>query len=95
MVGGLVALAGCSGGDGDPQGYGPELRSDFVEDCTVSGTPEDVCRCYYESLASEVPFSRYEEIEARLQDGGEIPTDVADLAAACAAEPEPEPVQPG
>lgn len=86
MAGGLVALvaAGCS--DGDPEGYGPEVRRDFVEECTGAGTPEDICGCFYDSVEAEIPFERYEQIDARIQDGGEVPTDVADLAAACAAE---------
>lgn len=85
----VALLAGCSDDDGDDEGYGPDLRRDFVEDCIATGTAEDVCRCFYNSLEAEVPFERYQRLELEIRDGGEIPSDVADLAAACAAEPVP------
>lgn len=85
---GVAVLAGCSD-DGEAEGYGPELRRDFVEECTSTGTAEDVCRCYYNSIEAEVPFDRYQQLELQIREGGEVPADIADLAAACAAEPAP------
>lgn len=92
---GVVAAAAACGGDGEPEGYGPELRAEFVEDCVATGTAEDVCRCFYDSLEAEVPFDRYQRIEERVREGAGIPADVADLAAACdAAQPPTTPAPP-
>jgi hypothetical protein len=89
------AAAACGGDDGEPEGYGPELRSEFVEDCVATGTAEDVCRCFYDSLEAEVPFDRYQRIEERVREGADIPPEIADLAAACdAAQPPTTPAPP-
>jgi hypothetical protein len=81
----LMGVAVACGGDGEPEGYGPELRAEFVEDCTATGTDGDVCRCFYASLEAEVPFERYQRIEERVEGGGDVPRDIAELAAGCDA----------
>lgn len=87
IMGGLAALAGLGAcGNDDPEGYGPEVRRDFVEQCTDAGTPEGICGCFYDRVAAEIPFERYEEIDAAIREGGEVPSNVSDLAVTCAAE---------
>jgi hypothetical protein len=85
----LVVAGGCGDGGSDREpGYRAELRSDFVEECTDTGTEEAACVCLYEALQSEVPFDRFEEADEQLRAGGPVPADVEALAVACAAEPD-------
>lgn len=91
LAGSAVLLVGACGGDDDPgpTGYSAELRAEFVVACVAQGTPQDQCGCFYDALEEQVPFERYEEIEAAIRSGDTaVPDDVADLAAACAAAPE-------
>ena len=89
FVAGTVALCfGACGGDDGADGYSADLRARFLVDCVAQGTPQDQCGCLYDGLEAALPFERYEELEEALRNGSrEIPTDVADLAAACAADP--------
>jgi len=89
LVAGTVALLSCAcGGDDGADGYSADLRSQFVLDCVAQGTPQDQCRCFYDALEAQLDFERYEELDEAIRVGDrEIPTDVADLAAACAADP--------
>ena len=84
-----LLLAACGDGDGgDAEGYGPELRDRFVDDCSGQGTDEDVCRCFYDRLAAEVSFHRFQEIDRQIRDGDtDVPADIVDLVAACGADP--------
>lgn len=87
LVGGLVVLTSC-GGDSEPESYGPQHRSAFVEDCAVGDVTPRTCGCFYDRLALEVPFDRFERLEEALREpraGADVPTDVAAMAAGCAA----------
>lgn len=87
---GLLLLACGSDDDSDrgPSDYGPELRAEFVVACVAQGTGQDQCVCLYDKLEDEIPFDRYAEIDAAIRSGSdEIPEDIADLAASCAAVP--------
>lgn len=90
LAGSAVLLASaCGGDDPGPTGYSAELRAEFVVACVAQGTPQDQCGCFYDALEEQVPFERYEEVEAAIRSGEtEVPDDVAGLAAACAAAPE-------
>ena len=89
LVAGTVALSLCAcGGDDSSDGYSADLRARFIVDCVAQGTPQDQCSCLYDKLEEEIPFERYEKLDESIRSGSsEIPTDVADLAAACAAAP--------
>jgi hypothetical protein len=90
LVGGLTLLAAC-GGDDAPEGYSRENRADFVDDCTTGDISARTCGCFYDRLALQVPFDRFEQLEERLRDPmapTNIPADVAGMAAACAAQDE-------
>lgn len=87
---GVVLLACGSDDDSDrgPTDYSPELRAEFVVACVAQGTAQDQCTCLYDELEDQVPFDRYEEIDAAIRSGSdEIPEDIAALAASCAAAP--------
>jgi hypothetical protein len=80
----LTVVAGCGGG-GFAGGYSDEERAQFVDDCTTSGTPAATCRCFFDTMAERVPFSRYQKLQTAMEDGSKrIPDDVAGMAAACA-----------
>jgi hypothetical protein len=80
----LVAGAGCAGGVGG--GYSAEERSQFVDDCATSGTSDRTCRCFYDTMAEQLPYHRYQALDEALKGGAtRIPDDVAALAARCAA----------
>jgi hypothetical protein len=84
----LVVLAACGGGG--PDGYGPEHRAGFVDDCTTDVASEPACECFYDRLAAQVPFERFEELDKASHDQGTgLPADIAALAAGCAAANEP------
>lgn len=89
LVAGTVALSLCAcGGDDGPDGYNADLRARFVVDCVAQGTPQDQCECLYDGLEEEIPFERYEQLDEAIRSGSsDIPTDIADLAATCAATP--------
>ena len=84
----VVAVAACGDASSD-DGYGPEGRADFVEACSA-GASADACGCFYDRLADEVPFARFEQVDQQIRDDPTaIPDDVADLAIDCsAAQPE-------
>lgn len=87
VVGACALVAAC-GGDGGPDGYGPDHRADFVEDCTTDVATSETCGCLYDRMADSVPFSRFVELDkARRDDAGvRLPADIAGLAAGCAAD---------
>jgi hypothetical protein len=88
LLGALVFLVSCGGGGGE-DGYGADHRDDFVADCEAGGMSTQVCGCFYDRLAAEVPFERFQTVDQELQDSAaDPPADLAALAAACAAEPE-------
>ena len=93
LVAGTVALGFCACGDDDgADGYSADLRARFVVDCVAQGTPQDQCGCFYDGLEATIPFERYEDLEEAIRNGSrEIPTDVADLAISCAADPAADP----
>jgi hypothetical protein len=89
ILGALVVLVSCGGGGGGEDGYGADHRDDFVADCETGGVSTQVCGCFYDRLAAEVPFERFQTVDGELQDPpADPPADLAALAAACAAEPE-------
>jgi hypothetical protein len=82
----LVALVSCSGGSSE--GYGSDGRDDFVDDCATDGISTRTCGCFYDRLAAEVPYERFERLdeELRADQSADAPTDLAAFAAACEAE---------
>jgi hypothetical protein len=88
VLGCLMVAAMACGGGGAPEEYSPSHRAEFVEDCRTSAVSEAVCGCFYDRLAAELPFARFEELDEQLQTlSGELPADLATWAAACAADP--------
>ena len=82
----LIVLTACSG-HGSETGYSADLRKAFVEDCATVEVPSRLCGCFFDGLAADLPFEQFLVLDAKLADpSAEIPADVADIAAACAAE---------
>lgn len=81
----VAVLAACGGGGGEAREYGPEARNEFVDACSAGGdASQDACRCFYDRLAAEVPFERFEQIDARIRDdAADIPGDIVDMAVEC------------
>ena len=90
LLSGLVLVVAC-GGDDPPDGYGPALRASFVEECTTDSASAQACGCFYDRLAAEVPFDRFEALDEKLtgDEDQELPADLAGFAAGCAARSEP------
>jgi hypothetical protein len=88
----LALLAACGDDDGDgiedAERYGTEVREQFVADCTAQDETEPVCGCFYDALAANVPFERFQELDDQIREGAEdVPADIVDLAVACGADP--------
>ena len=82
----VVALTACSAHE-TPDTYDAERRDAFVKDCTTADVPERLCRCFFDGVATHLPFDQFVLLDAKLADpSAEIPAEVADLAAECAAE---------
>jgi hypothetical protein len=82
----MVALVTACGGDGAPGGYGASHRASFVDECTTEKTNRRTCGCFYDRVAEDVPFDRFEELDHELVEPlAETPADLAALAAGCAA----------
>jgi hypothetical protein len=87
-LGSLVVALACGGGD-DDAGYSPELRKQFVTDCTDGGTSKAICGCYYDRLEAEVPFDRFQELDQALRDAtSEVPEEIQDMVVDCALQAE-------
>jgi hypothetical protein len=87
LLGALVALTSC-GGDG-PSGYSRDHRATFVDDCTTGSANAATCGCFYDRLAAEVPFDRFEAVDEQLRGpAADVPPDLAAMVATCAAEHE-------
>src|SRR5262245_56543620 len=87
----LLLLAGCGGGGDGGDGYSDDIRAAFLEPC-VAGLGEgevSVCECAYDRISEEIPFDEFEEVDRALQDDpdAELPDQMADIVAACAADP--------
>jgi hypothetical protein len=86
---GLVAT-GC--GDRSPSEYSDETEEQFMASCVPSlGESErDVCRCAYDEIRGQLSFEEFQELDEQLRDDpdAELPDDVVDLVAACAADPD-------
>jgi hypothetical protein len=88
---GFVALGGCGGGDGE-QAYSADTRASFLEPC-IAGLGEegrDICECSYDLIADDIAYADFEDIDRALQGDPDaaLPDEVADIVAACAADPE-------
>ena len=87
----LLGLGGCGRGDGDDQTYSSDTRASFLEPC-IAGLGEDgreICECSYDLIVDEIPFEDFQELDRELQGDpdAELPDAIADIVAACAADP--------
>jgi hypothetical protein len=83
---GLVLVAASCGGDSAPGGYGGDHRAGFLEECASGAVSRRTCGCFYDRVADEVPFDRFERLDEEMQDPlPDLPDELAALAAGCAA----------
>jgi hypothetical protein len=87
----FVGLAGCGGDEGE-RGYSEDTRASFLEPC-IAGLGEqgrDICECSYDLIVDDIAFDDFEDIDRALQGDPDaaLPDEVADIVAACAADPE-------
>ncbi len=87
----VFVLVGCGRADGDDQGYSDDTRTSFLEPC-IAGLGEegrDVCECTYDRIADDIPFDEFQRLDRALQGDpdAELPDEIADIVAACAADP--------
>ncbi|GEM_PF-2592874 len=85
LAGIALVLAACSGGASD---YGNDTEGAFMESCTVNQQqPQAVCKCTYDQIRQQYPFSRYVELDKQLQkDPKAVPDDLLRIVADCASQ---------
>jgi hypothetical protein len=85
LLGAAVAVASCS--DDGAEGYSRAHRAGFVRDCTSGSANRATCGCFYDRLAAEVPFERFQDVDEQVRGpAADLPPDLAAMAATCAAE---------
>jgi hypothetical protein len=87
----LLSPAGC-GGDEAERGYSDDTRASFLEPC-IAGLGEqgrEICECSYDLIVDDIAYDDFEDIDRALQGDPDasLPDEVADIVAACAADPE-------
>jgi hypothetical protein len=100
----VAVVAFVSGDDEEPPPeatYDEDVERAFVESCSADGGDdvEPVCECFYEGIASSIPYARYAEVNDELLaspppsgEPVELPDDFDEILRECrASTPEPEP----
>ena len=87
----LLSFAGCGGGEGE-RDYSDDTRASFLEPC-IAGLGEEgreICECSYDLIADDIDYDDFEDIDRALQGDpdADLPDEVADIVAACAADPD-------
>lgn len=83
-LGAALTLAACETGGGATE-YGQDVQENFVGACTAAGGEEATCACAYDAISEEYEFEEFRDIEESVEDGGEVPAEVSELFARCAA----------
>lgn len=86
VVGGILFLRD----EDPPSDYDERIEDDFMATCTADAEAlgftrsADFCRCAYDDLRAEIPFTRFVEIDAALQvDPTAVPGEVDRIRTAC------------
>lgn len=60
----IVVLAG----DDETAGYGSDTKAAFIDACTADGGDdvEPACECWYAAIEDEIPYDRFESVNAKL-----------------------------
>jgi hypothetical protein len=69
-------------------GYTPEIEANFLDSCTGGGAVSDsVCQCTYDTIEAEIPFDRFMEIDAELNENPDAqPQELVDIVNQCSEE---------
>jgi actin-like ATPase involved in cell morphogenesis len=75
-------------GTGANGGYTPEIEANFLDSCTGGGAVSDsVCQCTYDTIEAEIPFDRFMEIDAELNENPDAqPQELVDIVTRCSEE---------
>ena len=65
--------------------YTADTEGAFMESCTVrQGQPRSICKCTYDSIAQQIPFDRYVELDKQLQaDPNAVPDELIHIVSDC------------
>ena len=81
-----LIVGGCSSGKA---GYGNATEGVFLAGCSPQHDPtrDDVCRCAYDEVTKQIPYSDYESINSDLQADPKrkLPDNVMQIVGDCAA----------
>jgi hypothetical protein len=71
-------------------GYTPQIEENFLASCTGGEVSDEICQCTYDKIEAEVPFDRFVEIDAELDENPDAqPPELVDIVDRCFAEVEP------
>ena len=82
----VVAAVACADEPADE--YSEATERAFMRACVagLGDELEDVCACSYERITRRLSFDEYEELNRQLEnDEDDIPDELTDIVAACAA----------
>lgn len=88
----LLALSACSGRQVIPRGYGDTTSKNFQKGCVATAgskevqidNPAGVCRCAYDRVVKEIPFSEFKKVNSKLQDKpGPLPANFVKIITDC------------
>lgn len=72
LQGGDDENGGGSGGTEEPaSGYTAAVEAEFKSECVDSGGTEAICACSWDEVVETIPFERFEEIDAALNEDPE------------------------
>jgi hypothetical protein len=69
----------------DAEGYNATIEQNFMNSCTEDPQPgPTVCQCIYDEIEATVPFDRFVEIDAELDQNPDArPPELVDIFAQC------------
>jgi actin-like ATPase involved in cell morphogenesis len=72
-------------------GYTPQIEANFLASCTSGGqVSEEVCQCSFDKIEAEIPFERFMEIDAELNENPDAqPQELVDIVTECSLEEAP------
>ena len=80
----VPALAAAACGGGGAEGYSPEVKGNFMDECVegavdasggaaIEAATQEYCSCTYDELAASVPYEEFAEGEERAPEDEDVP----------------------
>ena len=86
----VIVIQALRGAPAGPSGYDDGVAERFLAVCGAQAAdlgfsaPDAFCRCSYDRIELEVPFDRFVEIDARIQqDPGAVPDEIDRIRTEC------------